>query len=209
MHSDAARSYKLKPRNFGKQIYGGLRAFSNILSVIISRCLLLRLQRPSPHVQLKPEKFEQLPMRARPPPRLMPFFLDHGRRGYLSPEVKSTSHQPQQHAVVYSSMARGGKLIGGTQGLHLRQRFGRVCVYLADELLLAYSCFKNLAAPMFRETTSCRAMIALYTTIVKKNVLLRYFSRVFFFYAPALRFKCATSSCSAPPRRSRGPACRK
>lgn len=37
--------------------------------------------------QLKPEKFEQLPRRARPPPRLMPYFLDHGRRGYLAPEV--------------------------------------------------------------------------------------------------------------------------
>lgn len=37
---------------------------------------------------LKPEKFEQLPRRARPPPRLMPIFLDHGRRGYLAPEVQ-------------------------------------------------------------------------------------------------------------------------
>lgn len=37
--------------------------------------------------QLKPEKFEELPRRARPPPRLMPFYLDYGRRGYLSPEV--------------------------------------------------------------------------------------------------------------------------
>ncbi|CAM9692226.1 unnamed protein product [Scytosiphon promiscuus] len=37
---------------------------------------------------LKPEKFEQLPRRARPPPRLMPFYLDHGRRGYLAPEIQ-------------------------------------------------------------------------------------------------------------------------
>ncbi|CAN0071253.1 unnamed protein product [Ectocarpus sp. 6 AP-2014] len=37
---------------------------------------------------LKPEKFEELPRRARPPPRLMPFFLDHGRRGYLAPDVQ-------------------------------------------------------------------------------------------------------------------------
>ncbi|CAM9661789.1 unnamed protein product, partial [Choristocarpus tenellus] len=38
---------------------------------------------------LKPEKFVILPRRARPPPRLMPYFLDNGKRGYLSPEVKS------------------------------------------------------------------------------------------------------------------------
>ncbi|CAM9131416.1 unnamed protein product [Hapterophycus canaliculatus] len=37
---------------------------------------------------LKPEKFEELPKRARPPPRLMPFYLDHGRRGYLAPEIQ-------------------------------------------------------------------------------------------------------------------------
>jgi large subunit ribosomal protein L15 len=37
---------------------------------------------------LKPHKFELLPRRARPPPRLMPRFLDYERRGYLSPEVQ-------------------------------------------------------------------------------------------------------------------------
>ncbi|CAM9157884.1 unnamed protein product, partial [Discosporangium mesarthrocarpum] len=36
---------------------------------------------------LKPHKFEVLPKRARPPPKLMPYYLDSGRRGYLSPEV--------------------------------------------------------------------------------------------------------------------------
>jgi len=29
-----------------------------------------------------------LPRRARPPPKLMPFYLDYDRRGYLSPEVQ-------------------------------------------------------------------------------------------------------------------------
>ncbi|CAM9540801.1 unnamed protein product [Chrysoparadoxa australica] len=37
---------------------------------------------------MKPHKFEVMPMRARPPPRVMPYFLDYSRRGYLSPEVQ-------------------------------------------------------------------------------------------------------------------------
>jgi large subunit ribosomal protein L15 len=37
---------------------------------------------------LKPHKFAILPRRARPPPRLMPRFLDFERRGYLSPLVQ-------------------------------------------------------------------------------------------------------------------------
>lgn len=34
------------------------------------------------------EETLQLPRRARPPPRLMPLYLDSDRRGYLSPEVQ-------------------------------------------------------------------------------------------------------------------------
>lgn len=38
---------------------------------------------------LKPHKFPgELPRRARPSPKLMPFYLDYDRRGYLSPEVQ-------------------------------------------------------------------------------------------------------------------------
>jgi large subunit ribosomal protein L15 len=54
---------------------------------------------------LKPERFEgPLPRRARPPPKLMPRYLDYDRRGYLSPEIqmrnlkmfgKVTSEAPQ------------------------------------------------------------------------------------------------------------------
>ena len=37
---------------------------------------------------LKPYKFDLLPMRARPPPKLMDFYLDKNHMGYLSPEVQ-------------------------------------------------------------------------------------------------------------------------
>jgi len=38
---------------------------------------------------LKPERYgADLPRRARPPPKLMPLYLDYDRRGYLSPEVQ-------------------------------------------------------------------------------------------------------------------------
>lgn len=37
---------------------------------------------------VKPYKFEYLPLRARPPPRLMPYYLDKTKAGYLSPEVQ-------------------------------------------------------------------------------------------------------------------------
>ena len=36
----------------------------------------------------EPVEHLQLPRRARPPPRLMPLYLDYDRRGYLSPEVQ-------------------------------------------------------------------------------------------------------------------------
>jgi len=37
---------------------------------------------------LKPFKFEILPHRARPPPRLMNYYLDRTKAGYLSPEIQ-------------------------------------------------------------------------------------------------------------------------
>lgn len=37
---------------------------------------------------LKPEKFEVIPKRARPPPKLMQYYTDFDKRGYLSPEVQ-------------------------------------------------------------------------------------------------------------------------
>jgi large subunit ribosomal protein L15 len=37
---------------------------------------------------LKPEAFVVLPKLARPPPRLMPYYLDFANRGYLSPEIQ-------------------------------------------------------------------------------------------------------------------------
>ncbi len=35
---------------------------------------------------LKPEKFEIIPKRARPPPKLMQYYTDYDKRGYLSSE---------------------------------------------------------------------------------------------------------------------------
>jgi large subunit ribosomal protein L15 len=37
---------------------------------------------------MKPHRFELLPRRARPPPKLMDYYLDGSVRGYLSPEVQ-------------------------------------------------------------------------------------------------------------------------
>ncbi len=37
---------------------------------------------------LKPEKFDIIPKRARPPPKLMQYYTDYEKRGYLSPEIQ-------------------------------------------------------------------------------------------------------------------------
>mmetsp|Transcript_9866 Transcript_9866/g.11261 ORF Transcript_9866/g.11261 Transcript_9866/m.11261 type:complete len:225 (-) Transcript_9866:92-766(-) len=37
---------------------------------------------------LRPEKFNVLPQRARPPPKLMPYYTNFENRGYLSPEIQ-------------------------------------------------------------------------------------------------------------------------
>lgn len=37
---------------------------------------------------LKPDKFEVIPKRARPPPKLMQYYTDYEKRGYLSPEMQ-------------------------------------------------------------------------------------------------------------------------
>jgi hypothetical protein len=37
---------------------------------------------------IKPYKFKLLPQRARPPPRIMGYYLDKTKSGYLSPEVQ-------------------------------------------------------------------------------------------------------------------------
>merc|ERR1719223_1131373 len=37
---------------------------------------------------LKPEKFDVIPRRARPPPKLMQYYTDYEKRGYLSPEIQ-------------------------------------------------------------------------------------------------------------------------
>lgn len=37
---------------------------------------------------LKPEKFDIIPKRARPPPKLMQYYTDFDKRGFLSPEVQ-------------------------------------------------------------------------------------------------------------------------
>ena len=37
---------------------------------------------------MKPYKFELLPRRARPPPKIMNYYLDVTKAGYLSPEIQ-------------------------------------------------------------------------------------------------------------------------
>ena len=37
---------------------------------------------------LKPDKFDIIPRRAKPPPKLMPYYTEYENRGYLSPEVQ-------------------------------------------------------------------------------------------------------------------------
>mmetsp|Transcript_6383 Transcript_6383/g.7736 ORF Transcript_6383/g.7736 Transcript_6383/m.7736 type:complete len:261 (+) Transcript_6383:360-1142(+) len=37
---------------------------------------------------LRPDKFDVLPKRARPPPKLMPYYTNYENRGYLSPEIQ-------------------------------------------------------------------------------------------------------------------------
>jgi large subunit ribosomal protein L15 len=37
---------------------------------------------------LKPTNFDILPRRARPPPKIMPFYLDEAKAGYLSPSIQ-------------------------------------------------------------------------------------------------------------------------
>mmetsp|Transcript_7603 Transcript_7603/g.9472 ORF Transcript_7603/g.9472 Transcript_7603/m.9472 type:complete len:242 (-) Transcript_7603:279-1004(-) len=37
---------------------------------------------------LKPERFDVIPKKPRPPPKLMPLYLDYDRRGYLSPKIQ-------------------------------------------------------------------------------------------------------------------------
>lgn len=37
---------------------------------------------------IQPFKYELLPQRARPPPKLMSFYLDRSKCGYLSPEIQ-------------------------------------------------------------------------------------------------------------------------
>lgn len=37
---------------------------------------------------IKPDRFEIIPRRALPPPKLMPYYTNYDHRGYLSPEVQ-------------------------------------------------------------------------------------------------------------------------
>ena len=53
---------------------------------------------------IKPYKFELLPRRARPPPKLMNYYLDVSKSGYLSPEVQARNlklfgHVTSEHSL--------------------------------------------------------------------------------------------------------------
>lgn len=41
--------------------------------------------------ELNPEKFDQLPKRARPSPKMMKYYTSYEKRGYLSPEKQLES----------------------------------------------------------------------------------------------------------------------
>lgn len=59
---------------------------------------------------LKPHKFDtELPRRARPPPKLMPFYLDYDRRGYLSPEVQMRNKQLFGHVTSEETLSEEHK----------------------------------------------------------------------------------------------------
>ena len=53
---------------------------------------------------IKPLKFELLPRRARPSPRVMDYFLDRNRAGYLSPEVQIRNLKLFGHVTSEQSM---------------------------------------------------------------------------------------------------------
>mmetsp|Transcript_7295 Transcript_7295/g.14481 ORF Transcript_7295/g.14481 Transcript_7295/m.14481 type:complete len:179 (-) Transcript_7295:59-595(-) len=53
---------------------------------------------------LKPIKFDLLPRRARPNPKRMPYFLDHTRAGYLSPEIQIRNLRLFGHVTSEQSM---------------------------------------------------------------------------------------------------------
>ena len=55
-------------------------AKGNITTVHYNRLALKAL--------LKPQKFDVIPKRARPPPKLMPYYTSYENRGYLSPQVQ-------------------------------------------------------------------------------------------------------------------------
>lgn len=48
---------------------------------------------------LKPEKFDIIPKRARPPPKLMQYYTDYDKRGYLSPEIQLKKVQERLNSV--------------------------------------------------------------------------------------------------------------
>ena len=52
----------------------------SVVSVYMNRLAL--------RAHLKPEKFIAQPKIARPPPRLMAYYLDYSKRGYLAPEIQ-------------------------------------------------------------------------------------------------------------------------
>ena len=64
------------------------------------RCCRLLLLR----VLLKPEKFEgELPRRARPPPKLMPYYVDYENRGEFSPQMQLQELQQRRNAAMTQS----------------------------------------------------------------------------------------------------------
>merc|ERR1712070_1213036 len=50
------------------------------------------LNRLALRAHMKPEKFDIIPRRARPPPKKMAYYTDWKNRGYLSPEAQARKH---------------------------------------------------------------------------------------------------------------------
>ena len=67
----------------------------------------------APAVVTEEELSRHLPRRARPPPKLMPFYLDYDRRGYLSPEVQVRNKALFNGKVTSEPLPKVEGIVGG------------------------------------------------------------------------------------------------
>ena len=95
-------------KNGVKLLAGGKQHFKTPITIEVSRASdeaiaavealggsieCVHFNRLGLRAHLKPEKFERIPMRARPKPRLMKYYTNFEKRGYLSPEMQWRKQQ--------------------------------------------------------------------------------------------------------------------